>query len=137
MRCCASVAYSLIGSMLCKILQPNFRDMMTVSQRPRAQPRCLGTGPLQPILVGRVGLSTRDLYPSIIDQERRSQGAGEREPNTDYHHGSEPGDEGLVYGTLDLRRRPRVHVLWWLGCPEIGLRRLHLAADLARQVHAI
>jgi hypothetical protein len=82
------------------------------------------------MLVRRVGLSTRNQRPPIVDQERRGQRAGEREPNTDQHHGSEPRDEGLIYGVLDVRRRPRVHTLRCLGRPEVGLRRLQLAADL-------
>src|SRR5215212_6906608 len=53
--------------------------------------------------------------PPITNQKRRNQRAGEREPTTDQHHGAEPGDEGLIYGVLDLRRRPCVHALWRLG----------------------
>src|ERR687893_288499 len=91
----------------------------------------LGTGSLQTMLARRVGLSTTNLLPPIFDQEHRGQGAYECEPNTDHHHGSDPGDKRLVYGTIDMRRRPRVHPLWCLRRPEIRLRRLHLAANLA------
>ena len=43
--------------------------------------------------------------------ERRGQGTCEREHNTDHHHGSEPGDEGLVY-YVDAEGSPRGVLLW-------------------------
>src|ERR671921_1646279 len=75
-------------------------------------------------------ISIRGSEPPITDQERRDQSAGERESGRDEHHGAEPGDEGLVYGTLDVRLRPCVHTLRGLRRPEMGLLRLHFAANL-------
>src|ERR671910_2056678 len=106
--------------------------MMAVSQRSRAQLRSLGTGPLQPMLARWVGLFTRGPHSVIADQQCRGQRAGEREPYTDHHHRSEPGDEGLLYGALDLRGRPCVYTLRCLRSPEVGLRSLQLAANLTR-----
>ena len=76
-------------------------------------------------------MSIRGPDPLITNQKRRDQSAGEREPGRGEHHGAEPGDEGLVYGALDLHRHPGVHALWCLRRPEVGLRRLQLAEDPA------
>src|SRR5215212_7046914 len=88
----------------------------------------LGNSSLQTMLARRVGPSTRNLLPLIFDQERRGQGAYECQPYADHHHSSEPGDKRFVYGTIDVRRHPRVHPLWCFGRPEVVLLRLHLAA---------
>src|ERR671912_2443857 len=97
----------------------------------------LGNGSLQTMLARRVGFSTRNLLPPIFDQECRSQGACECDPDADHHHCSEPGDKRLVYGPLDVRRRCRLHPLRRLGRPQIVLLRLYLATNLPAQVHAV
>jgi hypothetical protein len=82
-------------------------------------------------------VSTREFYRPITDEKRRDQGAGEREPGRDQHHCAEPGDEGLVYGALDVRLRPCLHTLRGLCRSEMGLCRLHLSANIAGQLHAV
>src|SRR5919107_4132002 len=76
-------------------------------------------------------ISTRRPDPPITDDERRDQSAGERESGRDQHNGAEPGDEGLVYGALDVPRRPCIHVLRCFRGPEMDLLPLHFAANLA------
>src|ERR671912_2023619 len=80
-------------------------------------------------------ISSRGPDPPITDEKRRDQSAGEREPGRDEHHGAEPGDEGLVYGAFDARRRHRVYVLRRLRRPEVRLRHFQLGKDAAGQIH--
>jgi hypothetical protein len=62
---------------------------------------------------------TRRPDPPITDEKRRDQSAGEREPGRDQHHCAERGDEGLVYGALDMRLRTCLNTLRDLRRPEI------------------
>src|SRR5215207_2920094 len=75
--------------------------------------------------------------PPVSDDKRRDQSAGERESGRDQHYYAEPGDEGLVYGALDVPRRRGLYALRGLRRPEMGLLRLHLAANLPGEVHSV
>jgi signal transduction histidine kinase len=80
-------------------------------------------------------ISIRGGDPLVCDQQRRNQGAGKRESGRDKHHDAEPCHEGLLYGALDLHRRPWLHALRCLSRPQVRLSRFHLAVNLAREVH--
>jgi predicted DNA-binding transcriptional regulator AlpA len=79
------------------------------------------------MLARRVGLSTPYPHAPTFDQERRRQGACEREPDTDHHHGqgsrSKPDRRARGIRVLDATALSR----------RLGFKRDTLLAYLSRR----